>query len=85
MGKFATQIRRISFSHLEKVIWKEIGKGAVERRYEAGRNGEHLLTNFQCDICHLLNIKGRSPDESDVKDKTLLETIRRLSLYTFWS
>ena len=57
----------------------------MEIRYEAGRNGDHMLTNFQCDICHFCNIKGRSPERSNLKDNMLLETIWRELLDAFWS
>ena len=60
-------------------------EGKVESWYEAGRNGDHMLTHLQCDICHFHNIKDRSPEVSNLKDKTLLETIRRLLLDTFWN
>ena len=56
----------------------------VERRYEAVSNVDQLLTHFQCDNFHFCNIKGRSSEESNLKDKTLLETIRGLSLDAFW-
>ena len=57
----------------------------MESQYEVGRNGYHMLTRFQCDICHFRNINGRSPEVSNLKDKTLLETIQRESLDAFWS
>ena len=60
-------------------------EGKVESWYEAGRNGDHMLTHFQCDIYHLRNIKGRSPEGLSLKGKTLLENIRRELLDTYWS
>ena len=52
-------------------------EGEVESWYDAGRNGDHMLTHFHCDVFHFRNIKGRSLEESILKDKTLLETIQR--------
>ena len=31
--------------------------GEVGSQYEVIRNGDHMLTHFECDICHLCNIK----------------------------
>ena len=35
-------------------------EGETEIRYEAGRNGYHILIHLQCDIFHFRNIKARS-------------------------
>ena len=37
-------------------------EGEGEIWYDSGRNGDHMLTHFQCDIFHYRNIKGRSPE-----------------------
>ena len=60
------------------------GEREVESRYEAGRNSNHMNTYFQCNICHFRNIQVRSLERSNLKYKTLLETIRRKSLDTSW-
>jgi hypothetical protein len=44
--------------------------------YEA-RNGDSLLTPFQCDLCHFRNILGRGPVPSSFKDSKILAFIRR--------
>jgi hypothetical protein len=53
-------------------------------RFMFGREGDHLMTQFQCDLCHFRNIKKRSPtnDETDV---LLLKFIRRANLDALWS
>ena len=58
-------------------------EGEAESRYEAGKNGDNMLTHFQCYICHFYNIKGRSPEGSSLKDEKILETIRRASFDAF--
>ena len=58
---------------------------AVEIRYEAGRNIDNILTYFWCDIFHFRDIKGRSPEVINQKYQTLLVTISRASLESFWS
>ena len=53
-------------------------------RFLRGRAGDHLLTTFQCDLCHFRNLKGHSPlDEHN--DKKLLTYIRRANLDAFWA
>ena len=59
-------------------------EGGRESVYEAGRNEDHMITHFQCDIFHLRNIKGSSLDVSNLKDKTINETIKRASFNAFW-
>jgi hypothetical protein len=53
-------------------------------RFLHGRAGDHLMTSFQCDLCHFRNIKGFSPTE-DSADVLLLKFIRRANLDAFWS
>ena len=53
-------------------------------RFLFGRAGDHLVTTFQCDLCHFRNINQRSPDETN-QDKLLLHYIRRASLDALWS
>ena len=56
----------------------------LERWYEAERNGDNILTHFQCDICHFRNMNSRSLEKSNLKDNTLFEIIWRVSLDAFW-
>ena len=50
---------------------------------KVARDSDHLMTSFQCDICHYRNSKGLylAKRKNDVK---LLKTIRRNILVTFW-
>ena len=50
-----------------------------ERSYEIGRIVDHLITHFQCDKFHFINIQG------SVKDERFLVTMRRSTLDEFWS
>ena len=59
--------------------------GEVGSQYEVIRNGDHMLTHFECDICHLCNIKGRSMEVSNLDYKIVPETIRRALLDSFWN
>jgi hypothetical protein len=50
-----------------------------------GRDGDHLMVPFECDICIFQKLKDRSPIESFEPDKRLLRAIRRANLDAFWS
>lgn len=53
-------------------------------RFMYGRAGDHLLTTFQCDLCHFRNINLCSPI-SPGPDDFLLKFIRRANLDALWS
>jgi hypothetical protein len=53
-------------------------------RFMFGREGDNLMTIFQCDTCHFRNIKKRSPNE-DGSDDMVLTFIRRANLDALWS
>lgn len=55
-----------------------------ERRFLFGREGDHLVTTFQCDLCHFRNIHQRSPRE-DGSDDVVMNFIRRANLDALWS
>ncbi len=54
-------------------------------RYKVARNGDNLLTPFQCDTCHFRNIMERDPVPSLAQDFRLLKCIRRANLDSLWS
>jgi hypothetical protein len=49
------------------------------------RPGDHLMTPFQCDLCHFRNIQGGNPSEELVGHGALLAAIRRANLDAFWA
>ena len=53
-------------------------------KFRFARNGDHLLSPFQCDLCHFRNIQGRDPSPSLPLDKQLLIAIRRANMDMFW-
>ena len=55
-----------------------------KERFLHGREGDHLLTTFQCDLCHYRNIKGHSPLD-DGTDERILLFIRRANMDSLWS
>jgi len=54
------------------------------QHYKVARNGDHLLTPFQCDLCWFRNLQGRNPFEDDPKDTFLLCTLRLANLDALW-
>jgi hypothetical protein len=65
---------------------EEIVNPGDDNRFMEARAGDHLLTQFQCEVCHFRNIMGRNPmtDISD-GDRELLADFRRALLDAFWS
>ena len=58
-------------------------EGHLEGRYEKGSIGDHIITHFQCDLCHFRNMKGREPTEGRNKYEILIIAVRRASLVAF--
>jgi hypothetical protein len=50
-------------------------------RHLSARDGDHLVTPFQCNVCVFRSLKGRNPD---VQDGLLLACIRQANLDAFW-
>jgi hypothetical protein len=53
--------------------------------YLRGRDGDHLLVPFECDLCIFRKLRGKDPWSVSEQDKLLLGCIRRISLDAFWS
>ena len=53
-------------------------------RFLAARDGDHLVTPFQCELCHFHNIMERDPQDNLASDVRLLKLFRRASLDAFW-
>ena len=43
----------------EGIVWE---KSSVKHQYLTGRNGDMLMSPFQCDLCWFRNIMGQDPD-----------------------
>jgi hypothetical protein len=54
-------------------------------RFKVARDGDHLMTPFQCVECHFVNLKGRYPDLSSHKDALAVTAITRAILDSLWS
>ncbi len=56
-----------------------------EDRFLVGRDGDHFMTPFQCELCQFRSIVGRSPRSGNKADDLSMEYIRRVSLDAFWA
>jgi hypothetical protein len=55
-------------------------------RFCQARDGDHLVTRFQCPLCHFRNIYGREPQVESETDKLMLQVyLPRAILDAFWS
>jgi hypothetical protein len=53
--------------------------------FNVARTGDHLITPFQCELCHFRNIYSQDPYPQVSTDREALEFFRRASLDAFWS
>jgi hypothetical protein len=56
-----------------------------DQRFLVARDGDNLVTPFQCDHCHFINVMGREPVDGLASDVRVLKGIRRVNLDAFWS
>jgi hypothetical protein len=55
-------------------------------RFQSARDGDHLLTEFQCPLCHFRNIYGRNPRENNALDSIVMEVyFPRAIVDGFWA
>ena len=54
-------------------------------RFAEARPGDHLMTPFQCDLCHFRNIYRRNPTGGSPEEDLFFTTIRRVILDAFWA
>lgn len=56
-----------------------------QARFIQARDGDFLLTPFQCDLCHFRNLLDSDPVGGLAQDVRLLKLIRRANLDALWS
>lgn len=66
----------------EGIPWK---RARDDNRLHVGRNGDHVSTPFQCDLCVFRLLRKSEPDHTSAQDSLLLACIRRVNLDAFWS
>ena len=55
------------------------------RKFQEGRDGDHLMCPFICDECHFWNLRGRAPNLGNIYDELTQVCIRRAILDGFWA
>ena len=65
----------------EGLVWK---KRSNQAKFLVGRNGDMLLSPFQCDLCWFGNILKRDPVRGELADDNLMAYIRRVNLDMLW-
>jgi hypothetical protein len=53
--------------------------------YLVGRDGDHLLVPFECDLCVFRKLRRHKPSSASEHDQLLLACIRGVALDAFWS
>jgi hypothetical protein len=56
-----------------------------ENSFLQARNGDNLVTPFQCDLCHFWNLMNRDPIHNLAPEIRVLKLIRRANLDALWS
>ena len=66
----------------EGFVWTD---RADDGRFQKARDGDHLITIFQCDLCVFRILMLREPVEHNLLDTKLMCYIRRINLDALWS
>jgi len=53
-------------------------------RFMIARDGDHLMTPFQCENCHFFNMRSRARNMNSQEDELLAICIRRATIDSFW-
>ena len=60
-------------------------KSQKEDDFRVGRNGDHIICPFECDLCVFRKLRGVDPSPTSHLDKVTLAYIRRMNLDAMWS
>jgi hypothetical protein len=71
----------------EHVGWELTAKErkAFAENYMTARAGDHLMTAFQCELCHFRNCFHRNPRPENKQDWWTLQCMIRANVDAFWS
>ena len=64
-------------------VWRKKQKHL--HAFHRARRGDHLMTQFECDLCVFRKLKRMEPDRKNETHTLLLACIRRVNLDAFWS
>jgi hypothetical protein len=66
-----------------QVAWGQRNQTSTD--FRVGRDGDHLMVPFECDLCIFRKLQKRSPRTDFPPDQKLMTVIRRINLDAFWS
>ena len=66
-----------------QTVWNKKHYAASD--YCKARDGDHIITPFECDLCVFRKLRGVDPSLDSHSDCLLLGCIRRANLDAFWS
>ena len=53
-------------SDLNDLIAEEELEVEEKERFKVARDGDHLMTQFQCDHCQFVNLRSKLPSDSEI-------------------
>jgi hypothetical protein len=56
-----------------------------EKRFKVAHAGDHLMTPFQCELCHFHNIYNTEPEPYDLEDVEIIEYMHHCNKDALWS
>ncbi len=62
-----------------------IEEGEDDHRFMMGRDGDNLITPFQCDLCHFRNLFNRDPVNHLAQDIRMQKLIQQANLDALWA
>ena len=69
----------------EDLVSDDKMEGEDPKRFKEARDRDHLITQFQCNLCHFDYCKRRRPIPGNLQDEMALLGIRRANLDALWS
>jgi hypothetical protein len=63
----------------------DLATDAEKTRFKGARAGDHLMTPFQCELCHFHNIYKREPRKYEIEDVEALDLIHQCCKDALWS
>ena len=70
---------------LDRVEFLWDRKTRDSKYFHQGRDGDHILVPFECDLCIFRKLRKVDPSSEIEQDNLLLECIRSSNLDAFWS
>ena len=84
-NEFEFHVRDLEMKDEEERFDEKWNSRLDKQKYRTGRDGDHILAPFECEICIFIKLKKRYPRKGSREDRLLSETIRRANLDAFWS